>query len=321
MLPSLSGDAGLCLAAAVLRALVEIVVPGGLDESETRRALGYVTASATVDGRRYDASLTRNELTIDASPAVKVPVDWLPDPSISTLTYDFQRARFEADGAYANLLLDIARPRLRHRVPEAMRIQGYDPFLDPKLEANLERLIAELGASGSAANISTARVSFGVILPRDVRIPLGDSGEVAVLKQGTRAAITFTARGTLADPSLESLRIAFSPTTKVGRGLAAIDIHAVTVRPGGQVELDYDLGPERVVDGLRALAMLTAIAAEPNLARTEGETSFEPTRIDGFRAKVRETVDGQVEPALRDLIRAHEGDVPGFSLLGFFGIE
>lgn len=312
-------------AGAVLGTLLKLIAPQGIDRQTILNALGHVALSATIDGRRYDAYLTRESLSINASPGMSFPVDWLPDPSISTLTYRFDTARFEADGTYANLIIDRANDRLLQRLPKPMRAAGYNPFFDPKLEANLQQLIDAVGASGGSGagglSISAPEIRFDVTLPNEVRLPLDDAGHVAVIREGTRADVSFTASGTIGAPRLESLYVHFSRPVNLGEGMGGIEIHAITLRPGGQVELEYQLTPERMVDGLRALFLLGAVAVEPRLVFTARTGELEPTHLDGFRAKVQTELDGKVEPAFRNFVRAHDGDVPGLSLLSFFGIE
>lgn len=78
--------------------------------------------------------------------------------------------------------------------------------------------------------------------------------------------------------------------------------------------MDYQLGPEQMVDGVKALFTIFALMAEPR-----AQVDLRSTRMEGARAKVEARIDADVEPQLFQLIRANDGAIPGLSLIDVFG--
>lgn len=327
------------------------LAPLGVSEQEVVDALDQATLSIELDGgrllegeleiqpgTRLSINLRRNGVTISARPAMTWTVDYVADPEVRSLTYDFDSGTFHADaeglgpdGLYEYAVESAATSELKGLMPPAMQRPGYDPWTDPDLERNVQGMVDLLKGSdvsevtGQSA-VSSPRLSMWFTAPRTMRFDLPDCDYSAWLEAGTRIQVSLALDGAVDDPHLEGLHIRFAGhPVEVSKGeerdaiLNKMDVHGIHVLPGGDVELDYDLGTEQAEDGFRALVTLLAVAAEPRLA---GEVHSMPrSRHDALRERVQDRIDEQVEPALADLVRAHDDAIPGVSLLDVIGID
>ena len=318
-----------------------------------RDALGHVDFSVRFDGgleppgegiaiargTRVSAHLTRWALTLQASPGVSWRVDWLPDPTLRSVTWDFGKAAFTVraegpgpDGIYEALIERQLDAQLRDRLPAPMRAPGYNPWTDPELEQNLQRLVdlfAGPSSSGGAPARPTAtapHLGFSVRVPEALSARL-DEGEATVhLEAGTHVRVEAETEGDFDALRLRSLRFALSGTPlRIALSgdpdalLSRIEVRSLTIRPGGQVDLDYSLGAEQAVDGVKVLVALAALLADPRLAHSSGTLSS--TRLEGLRARVQAEVDERLEPQLAALVRENDRTIPGLSLVELFGLE
>jgi hypothetical protein len=322
----------------VVRRASQVFAPFGLDRDEVLRAMTNASISIDLEGTRFGASIHRGGVVLSAQPSLEWTVDWAPDAHIARLWYDFGAATFRAeasglgpDAIYERIITNKANEHLRSRLPPAMQQPGYSLWSDPDLPQHLEALFELVRASRSgtaqgaplADGMSNPSVHLSFTVPETRIIPLADSGYSAELKRGTRIDVTAYFEGAVADPRLDDVRISFSDALEIARddgrhrsGLRKIDIHSATLRPGGQVELDYELGPEQAIDGVRAAITLFVLMAEPRAHIP----SFERTRLQSLRGDVQQRIDRELEPRLIDLIQRHDRAVPGLSLVEIFGV-
>lgn len=334
------------------------IAPVRVERAEVLDAIGHVSFSVTVEdgcrcdagaskveiapGTRVTAELTRRGLEIGAEPAMRWVLDWAPDVEISHLTYEFTTGRFVAsasgfgpDFLYTNAVIDRANTHLMALVPAEMQRPGYDPFGDPHLEANLQRIVDatkrafEPGLStpstSDLALLAAPAITFDVVVPEERSVRLPGTKHTAFIAADTRAWVSVSGAGAITDPRLARLELRFSKPVEISsgtersNGVARMDLNGIALYPGGEVTLDYDLGLEQAIDGVRALIALAAILSEPRAVGSVGR--LDPVRMESLRAEVQTKVDGDLEPALIQFVRDHDGAIRGVSLERLLGIE
>lgn len=292
-------------------------------------------------GTRISVGLSRHSLSISTSPGVTWGVDWRPDPTIENLTFNFNTGSFTAqasglgpDDWYRDAVIELSNRDLRPLLPEAMRTPGYNPYADPRLEQNLEQLIANFTRTTDPvtkaprppdySQLSAPEVNFSFRIPSERQVDLGD-GTNAWIAAGTRVDVRLSAEGSLTQAQLGHLEIRFDKPVEIGRGedrpglLSRMELNAIHLMPNGQLSLDYGLGAEDAVDGFRALLLLTLVAAEPQVGLRD--VNLERTRMEAIRAEVDRVVDQKLEPRLLEQLRIHDQAISGLSLLRFFGVR
>jgi hypothetical protein len=291
-------------------------------------------------GARISVTLDRGGVTLRSSPGASWGVDWRPDPTIHSIRYDFSTASFQArasglgpDGLYSDAVDDRLATDVQPLLPAAMRQAGYDPWKDPALGDNLQRLVDAFVQPGAASTVtppkvSAPEVSISYRVPAAKTIALPDGQGSALLEAGTLVDVSVATRGGLDGLRLGTLDVRFGQhPLRVVQGddpeslLRRVEINGITLSPGGQITLDYELGAEQAVDGVRALGLLLAIAAEPGLAHRVGTSTLTPTRLEAFRGMVQGVVDGELEPQLLSLVKQNDRAVPGFSMVDFLGVR
>lgn len=292
-------------------------------------------------GTRISVGLSRHSLSISTDPGVTWGVDWRPDPTIENLTFNFNTGSFSArasglgpDEWYQDAVVELANRDLRRLLPEAMRAPGYNPYADPRLEQNLEQLIANFTRTTDPetraprppdySRLTAPEVTFDFRIPSERQVDLGD-GTNAWIAAGTRVSVRLSTEGSLTAAELGHLQIHFDKPVEIGRGadrpglLSRMELNTIHLMPNGQLRLDYDLGAEDAVDGVRALVLLTLLAAEPRA--NVRDVNLERTRMASIRAEVERVVDQNLEPRLLDQLRIHDQAIGGLSLLRFFGVR
>ncbi len=311
------------------------------------RGLTAVGSKLEVDpGTSIAARLDRSGLSFSANPGVGFAIDWLPDATIERVTYDFQTARFRAvatgllpDSFYTSRLEAMANEKLAPYLPAAMRQPGYDPFTDPALDANVAHIVDALSSGTEArptrapsgdvdvdlARISAPALSLDYVVAEAREVALPGTDLAARFAAGTRVYVSTSTTGSIGDPQLSSLEVRFSqpvvvaPAGEPPGAFKRIEVSSLRLSPDAQLTMQYELGPEQVVDGLRALAVLFAVAADPRVATRVGPMSA--TRLESVRGEVQARLDADVEPRIVALLRAHDHAIEGRSLLEFFGVR
>lgn len=335
------------------------VLPAGVTRADVLRQLGWVSFSVRAEngavgeksleiapGTEISAHLDHYGLTISATPGLTWLIDWAPDATLERIRYDFATGRFSAtasglgpDSWYSGEVEALANEHLLARLPPEMRVPGYDPFTDPKLEQTIQSLVdrvatsmspsARAGGDVNLSAITQPEVAFGVTLDSARTIELPGTTQRAWLEAGTRVTVSLATNGPIDDATLRRLHISFDKPVVIGepdrdggpRPFARMELSGIDVAKNGQIALDYELGPEQAVDGLRALVTILAVAAEPRLAYSNELGSVERTRFEAFRREIQDKIDHQLEPELARFVRDHDGALSGVSLLHFFGID
>jgi hypothetical protein len=307
----------------------EIFAPFGLDRDQVLRSLTDASVAVNLDGTRYSASVSRGGVRVAVQPSLQWSVDWMPDPHISSLAYDFSQARFSAqasglgpDGIYSDFVADQANESLRPLLPRAMQQPGFDLWADRDIEQHLQQLFNVVRTSrpviaGTSRptmdGMSRPEVSLSFVIGEARKFRLPDSDREVKIARGTRVDVSAAFDGSVSDPRLSNIQIHFDRPVEI----SGLVLHSATIRPGGQVDLDYELVAEQVVDGLHALVVLFAAMSDPRVDVSQ----VRRTRMEGFRREVQQRIDNDLEPRLIDVLREHDHAIPGLSLSRVFGID
>jgi hypothetical protein len=323
----------------VVRRATEVLGPLGLDRDQVLRAMSDASVTVQMDGTRFRAWIHRGGVTLTAQPSLRWDVDWVPHAHISELAYDFTRGSFRAeatgvgpDAAYNWFIGKQANERLRARLPAPMQQPGYDLWADPNIERHLQSLFDLVRTSRPdhtratrpiVEGMSDPEVSLSFVLPETRTIPLPNGEFTARLEKGTRIEVAAQFDGAVNDPTLHSIRIHFDRELEIAKGdgverslFRKIDVRSATIRPGGQIELDYELGAEQVIDGVKGVFLLFVLMSEPRAHLP----AIERTRMESARRDVQHKIDSELEPKLIDVIRENDRAIPGLSLSRIFGV-
>lgn len=288
-------------------------------------------------GTQVRLQMSDYEARVSLSPGAKLQIGWLEPSTVSSFRLDFQTARvelrvdgFSSSDPFVGVLNVAATDLFKPYLPEAMRTEGYVPSKDADLQSNVQLLIdrvlgrssAPTGAPEEFLATSELELDSSFTIRENTRIPIADNDRSIWIKAGTRVSLSVDTQGPVNDPQLEQLQVRFSQPVGVSSESDAVfdrmDLNSLTIRPGGQIYLNYKLGPEQVIDDTRTLLALLVLLAEPSAA---DRISIAPSRMDGLREDVQGIVDQELEPMLNALIAKLEPEVPALSLHRFFAIE
>ncbi len=334
-----------------LTQVLELLEPLGLSKEEARSSLVSISASVALPeghlrrlddkvsieaepGARLYAHVDGSGISFTLNPGLDRIVDWGIDSKINRVAYHFDTGTFTAhaeglgpDGWHADGVQAALTNRFGPKLPSAMRAPGYAPSEDPKLAENFQQIFEILRPNGAGSvghtELAAPGLSISLVIPKAIETSLAEGDYVARVAPGTRMDISITSSGPVHDLSLSSVSIRFSSPVEISKGteraiMKRLDLSGLTIRSGGEITADYELGAEGAIDGVRALAALIAVTAEPRLANG---MNLQPTRLTGVRAEISKTIDEQVEPALRSFIRTLDFDVGGSSLAKVFGLS
>ncbi|MBI2373757.1 MAG: hypothetical protein HYV07_07150 [Deltaproteobacteria bacterium] len=290
-------------------------------------------------GARVHASIDGNGVSVWSNPGLERWVDFGFDTKLEAVHYDFHDASFRVrasglgpDTWHESAVTKAVTERFGSRLPAAMREKGYNPKQDAQLIEHLQAIVdlvrppSTAAAKGDGIHPASPVLSFSFTSPVDRQTKLSDDATVSV-KAGTRVDVTVRLEGPMNDPKLASVDLRFGghPVVVSEKGdrnaLARMDVRGIRIRPGPEVELDYELGPEGLIDGLRALLVLTASAADPSIAARVSTGHFTRTELTGPRKGIQDKVDRIVEPRLAELIRKYDKAIESVSLMKIFGVS
>lgn len=294
-------------------------------------------------GTRFSATLYRDGVHFRAEPGVLVKLPWKPDVRISRISYSFSDGTFssDAEGESVNLLglvgwaaerkiNGMLESKLRPLLPAKLRQKGYSVSRDDDLPgtlAQLQQCFQLTGGQDGAGSIPMDEivdpsVSVQLTNPRELKVPLTDQGLEFLMPAGVHLYLSAHAKGSLADPHIESLYMRAnnpgltirSTGTKFSDAFKSLDMNSVTIEAGGEMSFDYDLMVEDLVNGGVALIQLFALLSGERVNRAED------VKLNEVRKRVDELLQQKVPPMLKDWLLEHDGLIPGVSLKSLFGV-
>ena len=320
-----------------------------IDGAELRQGHGRAELSAELDaplelggmslqaGTRVNFQFSDHGANLNFHPGAQLQIGWLESQTVRSLRLDFQSGRVEprVEGMtsvdpYVGMLGVGATALLSPYLPEAMRTPGYLPSQDPDLQQNLQLLVDRMLGRGTPANapelpgleLSALGLDTSFTIVEDKQIPIPGNDRSLWVKAGTRVSIDLDTEGSAEAPELRALRLRFDEPVGVSSKEDAVfnrmDLHGITIHPGAQISLSYELGPEQVIDTTRTLLVLLALLAEPQAA--DRLPPIAPSRMDGLREDVQTMIDQELEPQLIQLIGQLDPQIPQVSLQRFFGL-
>lgn len=353
--PAATGTAGAPGVAGALDALPEGVpktreeIQDSLDyagvsaTSVTGKELGSfngVTVSM-LPGTRMHASVGHGSLSVRADPGLQAAVPWCPDAVVNSLRYNFHTASFTADAEglgpdalYSKAVAWVANKHFKPKLPGKMQRAGYDPGADPQaLETfkslgglfDIDPAAAAPGAQADGpADMIDPAAELGFHLDKEVKMPIGGGEAEMAIPAGARFHLSASFKGDARKPKVERISLSTSgkaitlrKTEGMFASLQGLDLNGLTILPGGQLKLDYDLVVEQMAVGAVALFRLFAAAAGDLRGLNQ---PLPQAKMEGLRKMVDDKVAADVQPQLVALLKQYDKAIPGVSLSEAFGL-
>jgi hypothetical protein len=212
-------------------------------------------------------------------------------------------------------------------IPADMRKPGYDPFADPDLTSKLSTIASAFSSGGGApAKVPTVSgINLQATATINTEIRKGEGRLSLAIPAGTDVEINVALEGgvpeKLSDIKVSSIRINLTspkagPTVDLriyNVNFPLIFLKSVVFSKGGALSFNYDLATEVVEAGF--LSLLAKAAQESGVQVGEG-VSYRDPRI---RALIDDAIRKNLEPLLRDLVRANRKVIPGIDLYAALG--
>jgi hypothetical protein len=332
--PSPAIEAGALPSAAELTSAIEdIGLRGKVVETRTldQRFYGSVRIEANTD---VSLHLEGSTLIMSASPGLVLDLRFGPEVRIGVIRYDLGTCTFDVDAQgpgidalYGGIANWVANNYLRELLPTELRQRGYEPRNDSAAEKGVAGLIAGLltGKPGPAGIlIRDIGGSAALRLPRDVGVDVGDDMRLEIPK-GAQFTLDASFEGPPDSPVLRDITLRDldrrGVTIRKRDGTFApiegIVVRSVSLRPNGQVLVDYDPIPEQLVNGGASLfrLMIAATGLASGDARGLSALDHVPNhRLDGLRATIDAQIREAAVPKLLGFIRGHDTAIDGVSL-------
>ncbi len=272
----------------------------GLTEAELLNAVTRASASTTLQkdihipieggeltlpkGTTFSVEISDSGLSLRASPAVELSLDWKPDAELKRFAFNFADGQFHVDAAglgpdaiYSRIATDRVNAMLLPMLPAALKTPGFDPHTRGHVELLMGTLAGILGGASDGASTTTAGTSALANLPLDgvdvfvdLTVPRAlhhDLGGGIALALADHAHLQVSARATIVDGAaqLASATVRSFSTEGVriernGDELQSLTLNMLTATanaPGSAdaftVRADYDLAVEQGLRGLIAL--------------------------------------------------------------------
>jgi hypothetical protein len=288
---------------------------------------------------------TDHGLSIDFSPSLTITkVDAIlgfldVDVDLTRLRWDFASQELYAAwsanravnwfGGVGDELLNAMREQLK-QLPERTKQPGYNPFADPDLGTTLADLAKKIGGGGSgkpSPRMSGAEVQGEFTMAGGLTRDVGH-GVTLEVPAGAHLGASASLAGDVPD-SADKARIATVRLTASGGGLTlnlkalgqnwpVVNVSSVTLTAGGHLSAVYTLEHEAI--GTDLLRLVAGVAATQNPLGA-GEIRDDLTvHHDAAHQLIDKMVQDNVEPALRDAIRANPNAIPGVNLAQVLGL-
>jgi len=304
-----------------------------LTEDRTLASTPYGTLSAA-EGTRLSTQVTRNGLVINAEPPFTFNPRVGPRITISNVNYNFSTAEFDVqaegpgpDALYSAAASAAANRVLRPLLPDAFQRPGYSPQTDPQLQQRVQDALRGVSSGGASSGVPLRDVTAyaHVTAGREIRTDLTNDVRMTI-PEGAQFTITTSTSGPADHPVLNSATIStggrgimIQRTSGFAAQLQGAEINRVTLSRGGNLDVQYELVPEQLAQGVAAgvqlFGLLGSIASGNGAAAERFANARIPeARLPGMRRIVDEAVERDVEPGLRQLFRQYDDAVPGLSL-------
>ena len=204
----------------------------------------------------------------------------------------------------------------------------YDPVSDPELMGTLRDLFANLqsgGAGTEGPSIEPSEIS-GIAASVRLSFPEGITQETAAggvrMAAGAEVAAAIELAGSLADlraaPRIGMVTIESSSVILMKDGAEQAAVKRFVLRPGGELAVEQvtALGEAGAVAGVESLIRLVGVLSTGRL----GVATAADLESGGVEALAKTEVAAALSPAVRELLVAHRGALPGVDLGEVFGV-
>jgi hypothetical protein len=233
-------------------------------------------------GTTFSVDISDNGLSLHASPAVELSLDWKPDAELKRFAFNFADGQFHVDAAglgpdaiYSKIATDRVNAMLLPILPAELKTPGFDPHTRGHVELLMGTIAGILGGASAAPSSATHASALqtlpldAVDLTVDLTVPRAlhhDLGGGIALALAEQAHLQVSARATIADGgqlASATVRSFSSEGVRIERNgdeLQSLTLNTLTATanaPGSAeaftVRADYDLAVEQGLRGLIAL--------------------------------------------------------------------
>ena len=320
------------------RSVESASIGGIVAETRTLDSGSYGSVRALA-GTEVAVGIHGSTIEVTASPGFVLDLEWGPNVEIQTIRYDVDRGEFEVDATgpgpdfiYRAIATYVANHNFRDLLPADMQRSDYNPRQDPDVQAGVERMVFSLltgepGPGGIRIQNPSARATLR--LDREIRVDLPDDMSL-IVPRGARFQLNAAFEGPVEAPVMREVSvrstegITIRKNTGTFASLIGLEIHSATLRPGGQLSMDYQLLPERALnDGVSLFRLLVAgasVASGDGRGLDALSAPAPNVRLESARRQVEGMIDTQVEPAIARVIREHAGAIAGVDLVRVSGL-
>ena len=234
---------------------------------------------------------------------------------------------------------------LRPKLPKKMKKPGYNISSDKDLIGTIQELQKAFGIEmdgevqsaaeknkknpskkdDSAQEIENLKDFHGEVsinAPWGIKAPLGTDDLWVNLDEGTPLTLQLSTAGDVNSLKVNSFSlragkpgIVIKPSKGWAKDISEMDIHSISVGHGGKFHFDYELVPERMIDGMKALGILFALHSGHRV-----NTNIRRTELTEIRKEIDDRLKKEVEPKFKEYILKIDPIIPGPSLKQVFGL-
>lgn len=285
--------------------------------------------------------MSGSTVTVRAQPGLQINPRFFPNIEVDQVQYNVETGKFDVEASgwgpdfiYERVATWIANDYFTDLIPAGLKTGGATTATDAQA---LERAMSTLSSFGGAGD-SDGVAALPLVSPagsatlyfrEEVTQPL-DDGMVLIIPARSTVYASASFNGTPDAPRLEDLTLSTQRGVVIRKaegfaaGLQGIELRRVRVRPGLEIEAEYDLLLEQAAEGGIALLRLFAAAAgaaSGDSSAIEGLTAPMPdVRFESTRAIVDAKIEDELRPQLIELVRANDGAIEGVSLMDLLGV-
>ena len=240
--------------------------------------------------------------------------------------------------------VDALEKELRPKLPKKMKKPGYNISNDKDLIGTIQELQKAFGIEmegdvQSAAdknkqnpskdgtnkefdNLKDFHGEISINAPWGFKAPLGTDDLMVNLDEGTSLMLQLSTSGDVKSLKIDSLTlragkpgVVIKPSKGWAKDISEMDIFSISVGQGGEFNFDYELVPESMIDGIKALGILLALHSGHPV-----NTNISRTRLTAIRKEIDQRLKKEVEPKFKEYILKMDPIIPGPSLKQVFGL-